>query len=268
MFRDYDPYGRRNGRSQRITNIPGPARQRTIDPVTEINRLRQQLEQAHTEAAEWQQAAEKYHAIAKQQQTELAHMEQRISSLEKDVQRKPVLSNVEADAETQRKEKVAARGFEIEAKKSAPSDANSVRQSADKNEKKGNWEEKYLRLYADYENSKKRLEQRFALESHQNQEKLLRDMLPLADNLERAIQHADSDTDGLAMIQKAFLAALAKHDVAKMDVAERPFDPAIHEAIGMVPHPTAESGTIIDIAENGYTYQDTLLRPAKVLVAQ
>jgi len=47
MFRDYDPYRRRNGRSPRITNIPGLARQQTVDPVSEIIRLRQQLEQAN-----------------------------------------------------------------------------------------------------------------------------------------------------------------------------------------------------------------------------
>ncbi|PID87107.1 MAG: nucleotide exchange factor GrpE [Chloroflexi bacterium] len=181
MFRDYNPYERQNGRSH-ITTIPKPSRQQTIDPITEINRLRQQLEQAHTEAEEWQQ--------------------------------------------------------------------------------------KYLRLYADYENGRKRLEQRSALEAQQKQEKLLRDMLPLADNLERAIKHTEADTSGLAMVQKAFIDALAKYGVEKMDVAERPFSPEQHEAIGLVPHPTAESGTIIAVEENGYTYQGSLLRPAKVLVAQ
>ena len=249
MFRDYDTYGRRNGRSPQITNIPGPARQQTVDPVSEIMRLRQQLEQATNETAEWQQAAKKYHAIAQQQQTEMAHLEQQISALNKEIQRK--------DAEAQRKEKVSVQGIQIETNKSA--------ESVDENNE---WQEKYTRLYADFENSKKRLEQRYALESQQNQEKLLRDMLPLADNLERAIAHTETDPDGLVLIQRAFLEALAKYGVEKMEAEKRPFNPEIHEAIGMIPHPTAKSGTVVTVAENGYTYQGNLLRPAKVLVAQ
>jgi molecular chaperone GrpE len=53
-----------------------------------------------------------------------------------------------------------------------------------------------------------------------------------------------------------------------MDGEKRPFNPELHEAIGTIPHPTAESSTIVTVAENGYTYKDGLLRPAKVLVAQ
>jgi len=259
MFRDYDPYRRRNGRSQQITNIPGPARQRTVDPATEINRLRQQLEQSTNETAQWQQAAEKYHAIAKQQQTEMAHVEQRLGLLEKEISRR--------DAEAQREKENKLQETKTETQKSASSEANSVRQSADK-EENNEWQEKYTRLYAEFENSKKRLEQRYATESKQNQEKLLRDMIPLADNLERAIEHAEGDPSGLEMIQKAFLASLAKYDVEPITAEETRFDPERHEAIGMVPHPTAESGTVVTVAENGYTYQGNLLRPAKVLVAQ
>lgn len=263
MFRDYDAYGRRNGRSPQITNIPGPTRQRTVDPGHEINRLRQQLEQATNETAQWQEAAEKYHAIAKQQQAEaglaqkkLAQMEQQIVALQKEIQRK--------DAEAQRKENISTQNIEVETNKSAES-----AQSADeKEENDREWQEKYTRLYAEFENSKKRLEQRYATESKQNQEKLLRDMIPLADNLERAIEHAEGDASGLAMIQKAFLAALAKYNVEPIVAKEAQFDPEHHEAIGMVPHPTAESGTVVTVAENGYSYQGNLLRPAKVLVAQ
>jgi molecular chaperone GrpE len=252
MFRDYDAYGRRNGRSPQITNIPG-SRQQTIDPVSEIRRLRQQLEQANAESTEWRQAAEKYHAIAKQQQTEMAHLQQRFNNLENEFKRR--------DAEAQRKE-VSIQGVKKETKESAESAKSADKQEEDE------WQEKYTRLYAEFENSKKRLEQRYALESQQAQEKLLRDMLPLADNLERAIAHAESDPDGLHLIQKAFLDALAKYGVERMEGAKRPFNPEIHEAIGTVPHPTAKSGMVVTVTENGYTYQGNLLRPAKVLVAQ
>lgn len=267
MFRDYDAYGRRNGRSPHITNIPG-SRQQTVDPVAEIMRLRQQLEQATTESAEWQQAAKKYHAIAKQQQAEIAQLEQRLGLLEKEISRRPVLSRAEVDAEAQRKEKENNRQeTKTETQKSEATNSRQSAKSADK-EENNEWQEKYTRLYAEFENSKKRLEQRYALESQQAQEKLLRDMLPLADNLERAIAHAEGDPDGLLLIQKAFLDALAKYGVEMMDGAERPFNPEIQEAIGTLPHPDAESGTVITVTENGYTYKGSLLRPAKVLVAQ
>jgi molecular chaperone GrpE len=245
MYRNYDRYGRRSGRSPYITDIPGPG-QRGVDPVTEINRLYQQLEQANNNAAEWQQAAEQYHAIAKQQQAETNAAERKLAQLEKKL----------AIAE----QEIAHQAAETQSKTSA--------ESAESADKTNEWQEKYLRLYADFENGKKRLEQRYALESQQKQENLLRDMLPLADNLERAIQHHDFDQPGLEMIQKAFLAALAKHGVEPVAAAERPFDPELHEAVGMVPHPTAESGVIVDVAENGYTYNGKLLRPAKVLVAE
>jgi len=178
----------------------------------------------------------------------MAHLQQRFNNLENEFKRR--------DAAAQRKEKVSVQDTGIE-----------TNQSADKTEN-NEWQEKYTRLYAGLENSKKRLAQRYALESSQNQEKLLRDMVPLADNLERAITHTESDPDGLILIQKAFLDALAKYGVEKMEAEERPFHPEIHEAIGTVPHPTAESGTIVAVTENGYTYQGNLLRPAKALVAQ
>ncbi len=246
MFRDYDSYGRRNGRSPYITNIPGPTRQQTMDPVNEIMRLRQQLEQSQSETAEWRQAAEKYHSIAKQQQAEAKLAAQKLAQMG---QKTITLENIQkAEAET---------------KKSAQS-AKSVEEEKTENE----WQEKYIRLYADLENSKKRLAQRYAQESRQNQAEFLRDMLPLADNLERAIVHAETDPDGLRLIQKAFLETLAKYGVAQVAAAERPFNPELHEAIGIVDHDTAEPGTIVAVTENGYTYNGNLLRPAKVLVAR
>jgi molecular chaperone GrpE len=251
MFRDYDSYGRRNGRSPYITNIPGQARQQTPDPASEIMRLRQQLEQAQAKAAEWEQAARQYHALAKQQQAEvngaakkLAHLEQKLAAAQKETTRQAV---------------------EIAKKQAKPVNAP---QTANTTDQTNEWQEKYLRLYADFENGKKRLEQRYALESQQNQEKLLRDMLPLADNLERAMQHESTDQAGLAMIYKGFLAALAKYGVEPMVAAERPFNPELHEAVNVISHPTTPSGTVASVLENGYTYQGNLLRPAKVLVAQ
>jgi molecular chaperone GrpE len=234
MFGDYDNYRRRNGRwqPQPITEIPGPGRGRMVDPMTELG---QQLRQARAEAAEWRETAEKWYATAQQQQADFKKLQKEMAAANRQL-------------------------AELEKQLAAPPPLAG----------ENDWQEKYLRLYAEFENNKKRLEQRYTLEAQQQQEKLLRDMLPLADNLERALTHApDAEQQaGLEQIRKAFLSVLARYGVEPMAAEGRPFDPEQHEAIGAVPAANAEPGTIIAVEETGYTYQDKLLRPARVLVAK
>jgi len=133
------------------------------------------------------------------------------------------------------------------------------------------WKEKYSRLYADQENERKRIERNYATRAGQEKEQVLRDMLPLADNLERALNHeADDDAGlraGVQLTLKAFTQALAKHGLEPVEAEGKLFDPTIHEAIGALPHPTLPSGTVIKVEETGYTINGKLLRPARVLVA-
>ncbi len=237
MFGDYDNYRRRNGRwqPQPITEIPGPGRGRPNDLAVEFERLRQQTKQALTEAADWRETAEKWRAIAQQQEADFKKLQKELATVNRQL----------ADLEKQ----LAASP--------APAEEN-------------NWQEKYVRLYAELENNKKRVEQRYALEAQQNQEKLLRDMLPLADNLERALAHASSPEQqtGLAQIRQAFLAVLARYGVKPVVAEGRPFNPEQHEASGAVSTADTEPGTVIAVEETGYTYQNKLLRPARVLVAK
>ena len=222
MFRNYDDYRRRYGRSQPVTEIPGRS-QHQID------------------AAEWREAAEKWYNTAKQQQADLKQLENELATA---------------------KRQLAAQQQELESY-SRTRPAEPPDQDGDE------WREKYLRLAAEVENSKKRVEQRYALEAQQNQEKLLRDMLPLADNLDRALAHeGDRDSTGLALIRKAFLATLGEHGVQPIIAEGRPFDPELHDAVGTVPYPQADSGTVVAVQEPGYTFQGKLLRPARVLVAE
>lgn len=237
MYRDYDSERRRYGRAP-ITEIPGPGARRTGDPFLELQRLRQEAAQA----AEWREAAEHWHAIAKQQQAALKEQEKQMQAVRRQ------LAAAQRESET-----------------SPPTPSAPAAHAADNEE----WREKYLRLYADYENAKKRLAQRLTLATEQKQAELLRDMLPLADNLERALTHAQAaeDVAGLALIHKAFLEVLAKYGVAKIVAEKRPFDPELHEAVGTIPHPDAAPGEVIAVIEAGYTYQGKLLRPARVMVA-
>lgn len=136
------------------------------------------------------------------------------------------------------------------------------------------WKDKYTRLYAEQENRKKRLERNYANRIQQEKEQLLRDFLPLADNLERALAHApESEVDkkdglrqGVELTLKAFMDVLARHDVKPIEAQGQPFDPDLHEAVGAVPHPELPPGTVAHVELKGYTFRDRLLRPARVLV--
>ena len=135
------------------------------------------------------------------------------------------------------------------------------------------WQDKYTRLYAELENSKKRLARLYANQAEQDKEHLLRDMLPLADNLERALANASGVEavgelrQGVALTLKAFVDALAKHGVRPIQAQGQPFDPELHEAAGAVRQPGLPPGTVVRVEQKGYTVGDKLLRPARVLVA-
>lgn len=240
MFRDFDDYRRRYGRSQPITDIPGRTTN-GADPRGEYGRLRQEFAQMQADAAEWRETAEKWYTIAKQQQADLKRLEKELVAVNR---------------------QLAARPQESVSSRPRPADPSAT----DDTEA---WREKYMRLAAELENSKKRLEQRYALDAQQSQEKLLRSMLPLADNLERALSHQEARDDaGLALIYKAFMTTLAEYGVQPIAALGRPFDPQQHEAVGVVPNREATANTVIAVEETGYTYQDRLLRPARVLVAR
>ena len=134
------------------------------------------------------------------------------------------------------------------------------------------WQDRYLRLAAETENIRKRIERSHAERASQSQERLLRDLLPLVDNLERALAHtapAEQQTSlysGLEIAVRDFQRALSRHGVERVDALGQPFDPALHEAVGVAPHPTLPPNTVMHVELPGYMYNGRLLRPARVLV--
>jgi len=134
------------------------------------------------------------------------------------------------------------------------------------------WRDRYLRMAADLENTKKRLERIHTDRALATQERLLRDLLPLADNLERALGHAtpaeqrSSLYSGIELTLKEFLATLEKHGVRRIEALGEPFNPELHEAIGSSSHATLPPGTVMHVELPGYTFKGRLLRPARVLV--
>lgn len=133
--------------------------------------------------------------------------------------------------------------------------------------------DRWMRAVADLENFKKRsLQERSKLLKYRNEE-LLRDLLGVVDNLNRALVHcsetgrSDAVADGVCMIAKMFREILERYGVKEIESIGRPFDPRYQEAIARVPSPDKEPNTVMEELEKGYMYQDRLLRPAKVVVS-
>ena len=134
--------------------------------------------------------------------------------------------------------------------------------------------DRYLRQLAEVENFKKRMARekedtvRFANES------LLRDVLPVIDNLERAIAHAQGGgngkplVEGVEMVLKGLLDVLAKHGLVTISAMGQPFDPTVHEAMAQVETASHAPNTVIEEHHKGYRLYDRLLRPALVSVAK
>jgi molecular chaperone GrpE len=131
-----------------------------------------------------------------------------------------------------------------------------------------------LRSYADVENIKRRA-QRDVEHAHKFAvEKLLNDLVPVLDSMEKAVETAQGTegaqaiAEGVALSLKLFLDTLEKSGVTQIDPLGEPFDPQLHEAMTMVPNPDAEPNTVMDVMAKGYLLNGRLVRAAKVIVVQ
>jgi molecular chaperone GrpE len=138
-------------------------------------------------------------------------------------------------------------------------------------EKKDHWD-RYLRTAADLENFRKRQRRELDEARFEAKGKVLKEMLPVVDNLERAIEHAQQAggspiVEGVQLVLRQFLSAFERLDVTAIEAAGQPFDPNLHEAISQ-----AESdqppGTVVQVLQRGYRSAERLLRPALVVVAK
>lgn len=131
------------------------------------------------------------------------------------------------------------------------------------------------RLYdqAEAENYRKRaLRERSELLRY-NGENVLRDLLEVADNFDRAMAHAgtadkESLLSGFAMIRDGLHKLLGKYEVKAMPGEGEKFDPNVHEALTVCPAPGKEDGTVLSVEQPGYFFKDHVLRPSKVVVVQ
>jgi molecular chaperone GrpE len=129
----------------------------------------------------------------------------------------------------------------------------------------------FLRERAELENFKKRMQRQQADALRFACEPLIRDLLPVVDNLERALQHADGNgksvVEGVRMVLKSLLDILERHGVKRIEAVGEPFDPARHEAMARVESDEIEPNRVVEQHHTGYLLHERLIRPALVTVS-
>jgi len=127
------------------------------------------------------------------------------------------------------------------------------------------------RSQADFENYRKRAAREAAAAGERARGGLVRELLPVVDNLERALGSA-GETDGhlaegVALVHSELIAVLERHGVEQFDPSGEQFDPTWHEALSTRPEEGAAPGVVLDVVEKGYRSAGSVLRPARVVVS-
>ena len=134
--------------------------------------------------------------------------------------------------------------------------------------------DRFLRVSADLENYKKRVSKEKADLIKYGNEELIKELLPVIDNLERALEHTSSEgaqegiADGVAMTLQQFLGILQRFGITPIAAEGEPFDPTKHEAVMEQPTGDYDPGQVVAELQKGYLLNDRLVRPAKVAVAK
>ena len=125
------------------------------------------------------------------------------------------------------------------------------------------------RLQADFDNYRKRTQRDLAAAEQRGVTRTVKELLPALDNLERAIAaHPDDQlTEGIRLVHAELTAALRRVGVQGYSPKGEPFDPNVHEAMAQQPVDGAESGTVVEVYQQGWRRDDHVIRPARVVVA-
>lgn len=190
---------------------------------------------------------------------------------EKDQEKKPEVSEKEnvtaektVDQDTAKKEPEKKQSSEETEKK-----------LSDLQKKYDELEDKYLRAEAEMQNMTKRFKkEQQQLLKYEGQD-LIREILPVIDNLNRALQidvkenGSEQLKRGIEMVQRDMEKALKDNDVTKIEALGQTFDPTLHQAVKAVPvEESQKAETIVEVYQDGYMLKDRVLRPAMVVVAQ
>jgi molecular chaperone GrpE len=130
--------------------------------------------------------------------------------------------------------------------------------------------ERFIRLQADFENLKKRIDRERLDHLRHATSELVARLLPVLDNFDRAVASArpaaDPVLEGVVLIQRQLQEELKREGLRPMDALGQPFDPAIHEAVATDPDSPAPAHTVTEVFQRGYFFHDRVLRPALVRV--
>jgi molecular chaperone GrpE len=137
------------------------------------------------------------------------------------------------------------------------------------------WQDKYIRLSAEFDNYRKRtLKEKSDLIKQANSD-LLKDILPVIDDFERGIDHIDKTEDleglkkGIGLIYNKFAEFIRQNGIKEIEAKDKDFDIDFHEALTKIPAPTeAMKGKVVDVIEKGYLLNDRVIRYAKVVVGE
>jgi molecular chaperone GrpE len=133
-------------------------------------------------------------------------------------------------------------------------------------------DDSYLRLAADFDNYRKRVAREHAELTRRANERLLNELLPVLDDLERALEAAAEHEEakleeGVQLVHRSLASLLERHGLSEIDT-EGAFDPHVHEALLAQPGEGAEEGAVLQVLQKGYRLGDKVLRPARVIVAE
>lgn len=175
------------------------------------------------------------------------------------------------EAEAQQAAEAPSSGGEGEAEEKGPEEKPELDVAALQRER-DELHDRLLRSRAEFENFRKRVARESDRMRQLAAEALIRDLLPVADHLELALQHKDGDVsalaDGLALVARQFQEVLARHGVEPIEAAGQPFDPNFHEAVLQRESGTVPANSVLEEFQRGYKLGPVVLRPAKVVVAR
>ena len=185
---------------------------------------------------------------------------------EKDQEKKPEVSE---------KENVTAEKTVDQDTAKKESSEETEKKLSDLQKKYDELEDKYLRAEAEMQNMTKRFKkEQQQLLKYEGQD-LIREILPVIDNLNRALQidvkenGSEQLKRGIEMVQRDMEKALKDNDVTKIEALGQTFDPTLHQAVKAVPVEEGQKAeTIVEVYQDGYMLKDRVLRPAMVVVAQ
>lgn len=145
------------------------------------------------------------------------------------------------------------------------------KQLAESESKTSEYRDNWLRSQAEFQNYRKRIERDSELRKLEMKGEIIKKVLPVLDDLERALQNRSADdawANGIELVARKFQNILESEGVKKIDALGKEFDPNFHEAISHEPADGAQSGHVIGVVQNGYMLGERVIRPALVRVAQ